>query len=219
MKKKSYLTESEFIERTRIALTNAETHVEIKPLIGIFGMDESKIAEGWTIFNSFLALKETQEQEGIEKKTSSDLYSTEFSDFISVLKKHRDQCLIFFKKHPEFLVKLGVKGSFPTKNDDILDFAKHFYKSIKKHAEIQEKLSLCMITPEIVEAQLTKLETVKQLRADYYKESGEAQDATVNKKLAYFEIKDWMEDFDIIAKSALYAKPQLLEVLGIFVRS
>jgi hypothetical protein len=33
------------------------------------------------------------------------------------------------------------------------------------------------------------------------------------------ELKDWMEDFDSIAKVALYEEPQLLESLGIFVRS
>lgn len=45
------------------------------------------------------------------------------------------------------------------------------------------------------------------LRADFDKETGEAQDATVQKNMDLLEHKEWIEDFDIIVKIALYDKP------------
>lgn len=213
------VSESKFTERIRVALTNAESHAEIKPLISEFGMDEPKIAEGWSILNKFTASSEKNEQENIEGKLSSNAYKKDMKEFLDLLKRHRNQSLILFKKHPDFLVKLGIKGSFPSQYNKIFDFGKHFYKAIQKHSEIQDKLVLCKITPELVTDCLTKLDTVKTLRASYDKESGEAQDATVQKNMDLIELKNWIEDFDIIAKIALYDKPQLLEVLGIFVRS
>jgi hypothetical protein len=54
---------------------------------------------------------------------------------------------------------------------------------------------------------------------NFYWELGEYQDTTKSKNAALFELKEWMDDFVGIAKIALYDKPQLLEVLGIFVRS
>lgn len=47
----------------------------------------------------------------------------------------------------------------------------------------------------------------------------ESQQATQSKKAALLQLKAWMDKFDATAKIALYDKPQLLEVLGIFVRS
>ncbi len=212
-------SESKFLERARIALTNAESHTEIKPLISEFGMDETKISEGWTIFNKAEASLNTSKQEDIEKKVSSNSYKLTFEEFLGLFKRHRNQSLIFFKKHPDFLVKLGIKGSFPNQYNKIFDNAKHFYSAIQKHSDIQEKLLLCKITPETVTDCLAKRENVMSLRATFDKESGEAQDATVQKNLNLIELKEWIEDFDIIAKIALYDNPQLLESLGIFVRS
>jgi len=37
--------------------------------------------------------------------------------------------------------------------------------------------------------------------------------------MALLKLKDWMDKFDATAKVAFYDKPQLMEVLGIFVRS
>ncbi len=210
---------SKFFERVRIALTNAESHAEIKPLISQFGMDETKIAEGWVVFNKAKNSFELKDQEDIDKKVSSNEYKQTFEEFLGLFKRHRNQSLIFFKKHPDFLVKLGIKGRLPSQYNKIFDNAKNFYHAIQKHSDIQEKLLLCKITPETVTDCLSKLNNVMSLRATFDKESGEAQDATVQKNLDLIELKEWIEEFDIIAKIALYDKPQLLESLGIFVRS
>jgi len=78
---------------------------------------------------------------------------------------------------------------------------------------------LCKITPAIVADCLSKHQSLLALRAIYDKESGESQESTQSKNTDLLNLKEWMEDFDIIAKIALYDNPQLLEVLGILVRS
>lgn len=219
MKTNLFNNASKFLERVRIALTNALSHTEIKPLLAEFGMDEPKINEGWVVYNTAKDSFDKNKQEEIEKKLSSNDYKASFLEFLGLFKRHRNQAVIFFKKHPDFLVKLGATGSFPTQYNTIFDTARAFYVAIQNHADIQAKLKLCKITPEVVTDSLMKLDNVMALRASYNKEDGEAQDATVQKKLDLLVLKEWMEDFDIIAKIALYDKPQLLEVLGIFVRS
>ena len=75
------------------------------------------------------------------------------------------------------------------------------------------------ITAKIVNDCLAKHKILLEERANYDKELGESQDSTVSKNIALLELKEWMDDFDDTAKVALYDTPQLLEVLGIFVRS
>jgi hypothetical protein len=75
------------------------------------------------------------------------------------------------------------------------------------------------VTPDVVAESLAKLERVLALRSHYDKEAGESQEITQNKNTAMKKLKTWLSRFDAAAKIALYDKPQLREVLGIFVRS
>lgn len=214
-----FTSESKFIERSRIALTNAEAHEAIKPLLSDYGMDENKIAEGWVVFNKAKSIWEFNKQEDAETKNASNSYKQSYGELQSLFKRHRDQTLIFFKKQPDVLISLGVKGKFPFKYNEFFDKTKQFYQTIQNNPEIQSKMQLIKITPEIITGCLLKHQNLLSQRANYDKEYGESQEITKSKNTTLLELKDWMEDFDAIAKIALYDKPQLLEVLGIFIRS
>lgn len=212
-------SEPKTFERARIALTNAESHQEINPLLAAFGMDASKIAEGWTVYEKAKATWEKNKKEDAETSIASNNYKLAYDELEGLFKRHRDQSLIFFKKRPDFLIILGVKGHFPQTYTDFFDKSKTFYTAIQENPEIQTQLILCKITPEIVTDALAKHQNLLALRAEYDKEYGESQAATKSKNADLIELREWMDNFDTIAKVALYDNPQLLEALGIFVRS
>jgi len=130
---------------------------------------------------------------------------------------------------------LGIFGSYSHRDsrkgsdiDIIVEFSKTpdffnktqvYYNTIKTDTDIQSKMALLKITPEVADNRLLQRESVIAKYAEYVKENGQSQTATFTKNQAMIELKEWMEDFDIIAKVALYDRPQLLESLGIFVRS
>ncbi|MCG8411632.1 MAG: hypothetical protein MI739_10150 [Bacteroidales bacterium] len=213
------MSESKFIELSRIALTNAESHKVINSLIAEYGVDQEKIAEGWKIYNSTKAIWEKSQQENSEKRVTYIDYQNAYDNFQALYKRHRAQTLIFFKKDPKVLITLGVQGKFPTKYNELFDDAKMFYQTIKNNTEIQAKVQILKLTPEIADQCLTNLQDLMSKRAVYEKEFGEAQDSTKNKDTAIIELQNWMEDFYIAAKVALFDHRQLLETLGIFVRS
>jgi hypothetical protein len=211
--------ESKFLERSRVALTNAQSDTTIKPLLAEYGMDDEKIAEGWGIYNTTKTTWEQNKKETAETKIASNTYREEYDQMRILFKEHRDKTLIFFKKQPAILIRLGVEGRFPDNYRDFFDKTKLFYQTILENEEVQQKTSLIKITPEVATEALAKHESLLARRAEYDKEFGESQEATKSKNAALIELKEWMDDFDSIAKVALYNQPQLLEVLGIFVRS
>ncbi|MBN1970816.1 MAG: hypothetical protein JW870_15725 [Candidatus Delongbacteria bacterium] len=214
-----FISESKFLERSRIALTNAESHAEIKQALTTYGMDKAKLAVGWIIYNNSKSVWERNKDEDAESKIASNSYKAKYNDLQSLFKRHRDQTLIFFKKQPDILIKLGVSGKFPAKYNEFFDKVKLFYNGIKENKDIQTELNKIKITEKVVSDCLAKYDALLAERAHYDKELGESQDATKSKNAALLELKEWMEDFDAIAKVALYDQPQLLEALGIFVRS
>lgn len=212
-------SESKFFERVRIALTNAESHDEIKTALEEFGVDASKIAEGWQVFNLAKTTWELNKKEESETRLASNSYHETYSALEMKFKKHRDLALILCKKDPDTLIQLGVKGRFPTKYNEFFDKCKLFYTAINTNADLQSKLVLIKLTPETAINCLAELDNLLVHRANYDKEMGESQIATVSKNTILHDLNEWIDDFDTLAKVALYDTPQHLEVLGIHVKS
>jgi chorismate mutase len=211
--------ESKFLERARTALSNAQSHLEISPALSSFGMNTEQLSVGSQIYNNAKEEWEVNKKEDSESTVAKNSYKAVYNDLEAIFKRHRDFVLIFFKKQPDILIKLGVKGRFPNSYNTFFDKVKLFYGSIQSDSAIQSELSKIKLTPEVATDCLSKLDTLFAERSNYVKEIGESQASTKSKNAALLELKDWMDDFDATAKVALYDKPQLLEVLGIFVRS
>ena len=214
-----FSSESKFMERSRVALTNGGKHAKIKPALAEYGMDDAEISEGWKLHKQAEAALELNAKEGKESKIASMSYRKAYDALQPLFKRHRDHTLIFFRKKPELLIQLGVQGRFPIRYTDFFDKTKQFYKGIKDNKDLQTEVLKIKITLKVVNDCLAKHKILLEERAKYDKELGESQDSTVSKNIALLELKEWMDDFDDAAKVALYDTPQLLEVLGIFVRS
>ncbi|HKM44518.1 MAG TPA: hypothetical protein VJY12_03565 [Dysgonamonadaceae bacterium] len=65
-------SESKRLEKVRVALTNAQTHTEIKPILADFGIDDAKITEGLDIYNNALVKWEQNKQEDLESKVTKN---------------------------------------------------------------------------------------------------------------------------------------------------
>lgn len=212
-------SESKFLERSRIALNNAESHPEIKAALAEVGVDEEKFAEGWAVYIKAKETWELNNNEKSETRLASLSYSKSYSELEMKFKRHRDLTLILCKRDPDTLIQLGVKGSFPKKYNEFFDMVKLFYTAISNNTLVQTKLRIIKLTPEVASACLDDLEEILSHRAEFDREMGESQAATVSKNAALHELADWMDEFDTLAEIALYDTPQSLEVLGVLVKS
>ena len=76
-----------------------------------------------------------------------------------------------------------------------------------------------MRSKEEISACITEINAIETTRTLYLKEVGESQEATKTKDKALAELEEWMSDFYAVAKIAMEDQPQLLETLGLLVRS
>lgn len=219
MAKRLFKSESKFLEKSRTAITNVEANPTIKAALAEYGMGDEPLTVGRNLYNSTQSIWDNNIKEDAESIEAGIIYRTTYNELQALFKVHRDKALIFFKQRPELLVKLGVKGNFPRKYNDFFDKVRLFYTSIKNDAALQSEMDRIKVTVDIVDECLALLDELLSKRSHFDKELAESQDMTKSKNAALLALKEWMDDFYAIAKVALYDQPQLLEALGIFVRS
>lgn len=93
------------------------------------------------------------------------------------------------------------------------------YDNMIKNDQALALLANMGITAEALQQRKDELDALEQLASLRKIEEGEAQQATKTRDAKMEELKDFFRDLIAIAKIALKSKPQLLEKLGVVVRS
>jgi hypothetical protein len=212
-------TESKFFEQSRLALSNAKSEPAIKSALSEYSMTEEKLASGEDLYQMAYAKWQANIKEEAESKSASNDYKAMDERLQNLFVEHRDKVKIFFTREPDVLLKLSVKGRFPVQHNEFYDLVGLFYGTLKQDAELLAKVAILKITIAEVDQALAMLDELLQKRSVYVREMAESQAATQTKNDAIITLRDWMDDFYSIAKVALYDQPQLLEALGVFVRS
>ncbi len=199
----------------QVAIDNALTDAEIKPLLAEYGYGEARINAGKDLLTALQGLHQKQIQEYGEQYAASDFLKTKWDEANSAYMKHVKIARIALQNERGSFQKLALTGRRKESLSGWLAQAGQFYINSLADTDVQTKLAGFGITP-------AKLETAKQLvvdveaaNASQKKEKGEAQQATVDRDDALDNMEDWLSDFIAIARIALEERPQLLEKLGI----
>lgn len=94
-----------------------------------------------------------------------------------------------------------------------------FYNLILNESSFLALIARFGITADTLTADKNDLELLKALRNEAFSEKGQAQEATRVRDLKMDELEDYCYELKTIAMIALEGQPQLLEMLGILVRS
>ena len=114
---------------------------------------------------------------------------------------------------------MSLEGTVPAAYVSWLETVKKLYTEVLSDSELQTKLSRLKVTAEDLNAANTLIGELETARAEYMKEKGESQDATIAKDSKFVELDDWMSEFYAVARIALEDNIQLLEALGVIVRN
>lgn len=212
-------SELEMLEKYRVALENVQNQTEIASTMTEFGYDETTVAEGVAIFNNTRQAFDFNKTEDDETNATYVDFTFKKEQVAATYMMHRKKAKVVFRKDKVTADRLGVTGTLPQAYIKWLDTVKKFYSVATTDTDVQSKLVKLKITAEDLTASDTAVKALEAARADYLREKGESQDATKAKDQAFAVLDDWMLEFYDVARIALEDKPQLLEALGLLVKS
>ncbi len=219
MPKTKHVTDAQALENYRVALENVINQSEVSNTMAEFGYDEAKITEGKQLLEGTRSAYDFNSQEDNETIAARAGFDSKKMDLEKIYALDRKKAKVVFRNDEVVLKKLGLTGSVPQAYIKWLETMKTFYSGVQADSAIQTKLLTLKITAEHITASIAAITDLENARTLYLKEVGESQDATKAKDSAFAKIDAWMRDFYAVARIAMEDNPQLLESLGLMVRS
>jgi inosine/xanthosine triphosphate pyrophosphatase family protein len=212
-------SETVSLERYRVSLENAESQPEIATAMAELGYNPAKITEGKNLLAQTRSVYDLNKTEDDETSAAYAVFSSKKAALTKIYKTHRKKAKVVFRDDSLTANKLAITGEMPDTYINWFEGVKKFYSLATSDTDIQTKLSRLAITPESLAEANTLITEIEDARTVYLKEVGESQNATKAKDAAMATMGYWMSEFYAVARIGLEDKPQLLEALGITVKS
>ena len=212
-------TEHQLIEQFRVSLINVENQPEIATTMAEYGYDLPVITTGRELLEATSIALNFNQQEDNESIQARANFDAKVSLMTEKYASHRKKAKVAFRKDEVTLKQLGLTGAYSRAYTKWIATMKTFYNGVLSNPAHLAELLIFKITEDEITSSITEINAVETTRTLYLREVGESQEATKAKDKALALLEEWMSDFYAVAKIAMEDKPQLLESLGLFVRS
>lgn len=216
---KNELTVAEFIFQCKLRINNSIEDAAIAESVELFGYNATRMAEGKTLLDASEDLCEIFEKEHGEVDAAFTQRNEEKDKAVVLYKKHVAISRIALKNNTGAIKTLQLQGSMPRTLSGRISRIKSFYNNLMANAEWLQGMAGFNISVEELQSGLQLIKNVEQFAHVIMKEKGDAQNATQQRDAKLDELSEWVNDYESIARLALADQPQLLEKLGIVVKS
>jgi hypothetical protein len=192
---------------------------EIAPYLAQYGIDAAYLDEGEELYRETMRLVDLQKQEYKEERTAFDIYYAQKDEVEKMFKKTRDLVRALCRNDPDLQSRLNFSPLSGRRIHDWIQTGIEFYNGVLLESSILEKLAKFNITTEQLRGQKQELENLLHLRTQTALEKGQAQEATRQRNQKLEELEDYCNVLKTVAAIALADRPQLMESLGVLVRS
>jgi hypothetical protein len=209
----------EFFTEAQVAIANAQANAEIQESLAAFGYTSEVIQEGKALYDRARTAQQQKQAEYGDQIAATDALNKAWERAKTTYTPLTQVARVAFKNDAGTIAQLALNGRRKKSLSGWLEQANLFYNNALANPDILNGLAKFGITAEKLQAGKAEVEALEGLNAAQEQEKGEAQQATKTRDEAIDVLDDWLDDFLAIAEVALADKPQLLEALGVRVRS
>lgn len=215
----AYENYNQKMESWGILIWNAADDPLISTRLLPFNYTPERFDEGKTLWKDVEELdlareKELGEQKGATKKLNDATTKAE-----TIVKDTKKLARLTFENQKAPFEALNLQTINFDRFEDWLVDSEKFYANLLGNEEWITAMEKYGYIRDQLEAGQKEIANVRQLQKDQFREFGDVQQAQVDKKEKLSELKTYCDHLTEVAKIALAGDAQLLEKLGILVRS
>jgi hypothetical protein len=205
---------AELYKKCRVAIHNSLADPEVLALVGAYGYDAQRLAQGKQLLERSLQAYEVKEAcAGAQRQATAetDRARLEAEDaFLALVRVAR----AVFKTDEPALTALALRGRVPASTAAFLGRADQLFDNARL-PEVQQGLQAYGYDAARLQAEYKRINAYRE--ADQVQEAakGTAQQATADHDEALALLRDWIAQYIKIARIALRHQPKLLDKLGL----
>lgn len=215
----SKLPIDEILFQSSIRINNSLGDSKILNAVSPMGYPEPTLNEGKTLLAEASTLVENQKKEYGELDAAQETFQVEKRNANETYKNMVAIGRIAFKNDVQAQTTLELNGRRASTHSGWLKQTQGFYRALLANESWKAAMANYGQTEEKLTAEVAAIESVAAASENVRKEMGDAQNATQQRDQKVEELVDWVNDYEVIARIALADKPQLLEKIGIVVKS
>ena len=211
-------TIAQTLEQQRVLIFNSRKP-EIAPLLETLGVNSAYLDNGEALYNDVIQLSENQKKEQQEESLAYDNFYETKGDCEEKYKRNRK--IIKMASRSDKNLQNRIKMYVPKERaiEEWLKQTIEFYNLVLNESDFLNSLSKFGITSEKLTKDKEEIESLKSFRNEAMSEKGQAQEATRLRNTKMDKLEDYCYELKTLATIALEEQSQLLEELGIIVRS
>ena len=192
---------------------------EILATLGVFNITPEYLDTGDQLFEDYVALADIQKKEKQEKNEAYDIFHDSY-DANDEMYKHVFQVVdILSRNDKDLRNRLKLEAGWERRLAERIAQGLEFYKALSRETAFLVKLARYNITAEQINLNIDAYTKLRILHDRAVSEDGESQVATSQRNQKWEELNDFCYELRSLAELALKGNPQMLEELGILVRS
>ncbi len=198
-------------------LENAMTHPQINIILAEYGYTLIRLQEGEALLNEAKACQSEKDRCYSQKKALANELKQKLDQLKALYTKHLRIARFAFVNDTFLQEQLQLNGTRKSDNEGWIAQVYKFYTRLEKDpATLMKKYGA---TAEELTQGKTLTEAIMNLRRQLQSVRGDAQSATQKRNKVNKELTVWLTRFKRVGKGALQEDSQLLESLGILVRT
>ncbi|WP_446007960.1 hypothetical protein [Candidatus Electrothrix sp.] len=207
------------LETYHIGLTNARDVTELQSRLAVFGYTPHKLNQLLALYQEVFDLYMARANEYSEQLAAThafqEAWHTAHTDYIRLVKLGR----IILKDDYAAYVKLTLNEERKKSFSGWLTQARTFFNALLADSALLAQYDRYGSDQDAIQAAFALVQAAEQANTAKVKETGEAQQATQERDARLDVLDSNMSEFYSLARLACEDAPQLLEMLGITVKS
>jgi len=206
------------LESYRLLIFNSKD-AEVKPLLNAIGVDNAYITQGIALYTETTDLVDTQKKEYQEQSLAYDNYFVAKDAADDNYTRTYKLVKVMSRNDKDLQNRLKIGSEKSTAIEGWIEDGIDFYNLLQNETAFLAPLVKFKLTANRINAEAKALQDLKTLRNQATQEKGQAQEATRLRNENLDDLADYCTELKALAQLALESQPQLLEKLGVLVRS